>query len=124
MNGRKSVELKLDPSPGIHRYYWNREFKDRAFTMEELSELDRILAAIVQEIDNSRVKRIYAKVKAEKDSDKIRKLIAPLTGGYLNYEFEDKFLISKAGAGTYKMTLSNGTQSSTSVLEIRNDPMD
>ncbi len=123
INGSKSVDIKLDPSPGIHKYYWNREFNDRDFTPDEIAELDEILASIVTEIGNSRVKRIHARVQEETSSDKIRRLIAPLTGGYLNYEFDEKFLISKAGIGTYKMTLTSGGNVSKSILEVRDDPM-
>jgi len=89
----KSVNLTLDPSPGIHRIYWNREFEDRDFTDDDLAELDQILASVVNEIGNSRVKRIYAQFQKETSSNKIRRLIAPLTGGYLNFDFDEKFLI-------------------------------
>jgi len=82
-----------------------------------------LIKAIVDEIDNSRVKRIYKKFQAMDDSDEIRRLIAPLTGGYLNYDFSEKFLIPKAGTGSYYLKLGSGKDASTSVVVIRDDPM-
>jgi len=114
---------KVSGKKGYHRYFWDRKFDAPDFSDSELEELDEILQAIVVEIGNSRGRRIYRKFKNLKNSDEIRKLIAPLTGGYLNYEFDKKFLIPKAGPGSYYLNLGKGDDVSKAVLVIREDPM-
>lgn len=116
-------EVKLSPESGIHKYYWDRKFEGDALSSTDLAELDDILAAIVAEIGNSRVKRIYKKFKTLKQSSEIRKLIAPLTGGYLNYEFDNKFLIPKATEGTYTLRMISGGEESESSVRVRKDPI-
>jgi len=124
-NSKGTLErvIKVNGARGIHRYYWDREFFAPNFTSEELEELEIILKAIVVEIGNSRVKRIYKKFKTLKDSDAIRRLIEPLTKGYLNYEFDDKFLIPKAVEGSYRLKLMDKNTHALSTINIRKDPI-
>ena len=115
--------IKVAPTPGIHRYYWNRHFSAPNFTVEEREELDKILQSVVAEIGNSRVRRMYAKFKETSSSDEIREMLEPFTGGYLNFTFDPKFLIPKAEAGTYKLMLIGDGQTVEGELVIREDPL-
>ena len=121
--GTLSQLVKVSPEPGIHRYYWNREFSAPEFTAEERAELDAVLQTVVAEIGNSRVRRMYARFQKTSSSDAIRQLLEPLTGGYLNFNFDPKFLIPKAGVGMYKVKLIGDGQHADGKLIIREDPL-
>lgn len=123
IGGKHHKTVKLPAEPGIHRYYWNREFEGADFTEAELKQLDEILQNIVNEIDNSTARRAYSAFKAAKSSDEIRRVIAPLTGGYLSFSFDPKFMIPTAGAGSYRVRLRGGELSAEGVIVIREDPM-
>ena len=122
-DGKLKKELKVPGTKGIHKYYWNREFDTEAFTKEDLEELEMVLRKVRFEINNSRVKSIYSKFKLLEDSDQSRRLIKPLTGGYLSVTFDEKFLIPKAGPGTYKLMLKSKDSVELGQLEIRADPI-
>lgn len=123
MQGEKMRKINLSSEPGLHRYYWDREFDGGQLSKSDIEELDEILLAIVDEIGNSRVKSVYKKFKTLKTADEIRKLIAPLTGGYLNYEFDEKFLVPKADEGSYKLRMSVLGEESEASIRVRKDPM-
>ncbi len=123
LEGTLSQMIKVSPEPGIYKYYWDRTFSAPNFTPQEIQELDEILQSVVNEIGNSRVRRMYTKFKETTSSDEIRNLLAPLTGGYLNFTFDDKFLIPTAGPGEYKVQLISKNETVDGKLIIRADPM-
>ena len=121
--GVTSKQLKLAPTSGINKYYWDREFDAPEFTSEENQELDAIMETIVNTYSNSTVKRMHAGYKNAKSSDRKRRIVEPLTNGYLSFPVDSKFLIPRAEVGTYKLKLSDGNDSSQNTLVIRDDPM-
>ena len=123
VDGKYKTEFKIPGNKGIHRYYWDRSFDTKDFEEEDLVELESILRSARLEINNTRVKNIYKKFQTLEDSDEIRELIAPLTGGYLNVSFDEKFLFPEAGPGKYIIKLKSKTNTETADLEIRMDPL-
>ena len=116
-------KIKLPAEAGIHRYYWNREFDAPEFSSEELAELDAILQSIVEAYGNSTVRRVYARFLRAEDSDAKRKIIEPLTGGYLSFPIDDKYKMPIAKAGSYLIRLEQGDEVSENILVIREDPL-
>lgn len=123
MAGKHSKEIMIPPDPGIHKYLWNREFDAREFTSEETAQLDMILDNILEQYGNSRVRRAYKSYHEAKTSDKKRRIIDPLTQGYLSFPMDSKFLIPRAGEGTYKVTINGEGSLSSNILVIRKDPI-
>lgn len=123
LDGLRNRTIMLSPQSGLHRHYWDREFAAEDFTEAELKELDNFLNNLVNEIDNGRVRRAYKSFKTAKTSNEIRRIIKPLTSGYLSVDFDEKFLIPKAEAGTYKIKLSGNGSQSESLIVIREDPL-
>jgi len=102
---------------------WDREFEEGELSKEDIEELDQVLGDVAMEIDNSRVRRYHKKLKSLKNSYEIRKLIEPLTRGYLSYDFDERFLIQNAMAGTYKVTLSDGETTESEKIRLVKDPI-
>ena len=123
MLGTNSKTLKVSASPGVHRIIWDREFEAMAYSPSEEKELDGFLLALVEAANHRRVKQGYENFKFEKDPYKRRKFLESLTTGYLGYDINEKFLLQKAKAGSYKLRLSNGSVTDGSTLVIRDDPM-
>lgn len=122
-DGRLYKEFRVDGSLGNHCVMWDREFETEELSKDDIEELDLVLGDLVKEIDNSRVRRYHKKLKSLKDSNKIRKLIEPLTGGYLSYDFDEKFLTPIAGSGTYKVILSDGETVERTEISLEKDPI-
>ena len=116
-------KIKLPATNGINKYYWDREFDAPEFTMEENQELDEIMETIVNTYSNTTVRRMYAGYKNAKSSDRKRKIVEPLTQGYLSFPVDSKFLIPRAEMGSYKLKISNGSNASQNTLVIQDDPM-
>ena len=123
MINTQSQSISVPASSGFHRIIWNREFEAKAYSPSEEEELNGFLQAIVDAANHRRVRQGYESFKTEKDPYKRRKFLETLTGGYLGYDIDPKFLVPKAGPGSYKVKLSNGANSSSSTLVIRDDPM-
>jgi photosystem II stability/assembly factor-like uncharacterized protein len=123
INGKRHKEIKLSAEPGIHKYLWDREFDAPEFSAEELAELDKIVNNIAEQYDNSTVRRAYQRYHQAKSSDEKRRIIDPLTQGYLSFPMDEKFLIPRAGAGSYKVVIQHGNMSSGNILVIREDPI-
>ena len=118
-----SVTIKIPPVPGIHRYYWDREFEAPEFTEEELLHLDEKLQQIVEQYDNSFLRRAYAAFKRTDSSEAKRKIIEPLTQGFLSFNMDQRFLMPRAEKGSFRVKLSDGKTTSENILVIREDPM-
>ncbi len=115
--------IRVPGSYGVHRVYWDRSFEAKGLTEDDLIELDQILQQVVLDFGNSRVRRTYKKFKKLESSDEIRALIAPITGGYLSYDFDSKYLIPKGKEGTYILTIEEDDNKTESSVRIRKDPM-
>jgi photosystem II stability/assembly factor-like uncharacterized protein len=122
-DGKSIREIKLAPLPGIHEYYWDGEFSASQLSEKDIIQLDTILQTLVAEMGNSRIRRIYSAFQKTTNSEKIRKIIEPLTSGYLNFEFPKQYLIPKAIAGIYNLKIISGKEVTDSQIEIRNDPL-
>lgn len=122
-SGSMSTVIKLPKEKGIHRYYWDRTFDADDLSMEDVAQLDGILQSIVAQAGNSTVRGIYNRFKKAKSSDEIRKIIAPLSSGYLSFKFDDKFLIPVAKEGSYIVEMEDGNSMDKGILVIRADPM-
>jgi len=123
MINTQSNSLKVAATPGVHRIIWNREFEAKGYSPSEEAELDGFLQSVVAAANHRRVKQGYENFKSETDPYKRRKFLQSLTGGYLGYKIDSKFLVPKANAGSYKLMLSDGTLSDGATLIIRDDPM-
>jgi len=123
ISGKYQRKIKVSPEPGIYRYLWDREFDAPDFTSEESTELDAILENILMQYGNSTVRRAYSRYHQASTSDEKRRIIDPLTQGYLSFPMDEKFLIPRAGIGSYKITLGAGEVSSSNILMIREDPI-
>ena len=123
LDGKHQRTITLSPDAGIHRYYWDREFEVSEFTREDETEIDHILKSIAEASGSSRLRRIYDNFKKAESSYKKRKIIEPITTGYMNYDLEERFLIPKANAGSYKVKLMVGEETSENILVIRDDPI-
>jgi len=123
MLNTQKKSIKVSGSPGVHRIIWNREFEANAYAPSEEAELDGFLQALVGAANHRRVNQGYENFKSEKDPYKRRKFIESLTGGYLGYDIDDKFLIPRANKGSYKLKISNGNATDDATLIIRDDPM-
>ena len=81
------------------------------------------MLSIVNAYDNSRIKAAYARFKKSESSLAMREIVEPLTQGYLSFPIDAKFLVPRAGAGSYKIKISNDSFSDENILVIRDDPM-
>ena len=123
LSGQNKRKIRIPATPGIHRYYWNREFDAPPFTDQELEELDQILGSILEQYDNSRVRRAINAINGAEDSETKRRILGPLTQGYLNFKVDKKFMIPTAEEGSYKVKIEGGGSHSENILVIRNDPI-
>ncbi len=114
---------KLSPTPGIHRYYWNREFAVEPYTPEELAQITAQLKDWSEISGNRRVTTAYQNFLKAETPYAQRKILEPLTESFLSFDLEDRFLIPKAEAGTYRVELRSGDQVEMGTLVIRDDPM-
>lgn len=124
MIGTQERKLEVSGAPGVHRIIWDREFEAKAYSPSEETELNSFLQSIVDAANHRRVRQGYENFKSETDPYKRREFIGSLTGGYLGYEIDPKFLIPVAGPGSYRLSLGSGTAKSNTTMVIRADPMD
>ena len=115
--------LKVSAAPGVHRIIWNREFVADAYSASEEAELNGFLQSIVEAANSRRVLEAYENFKRDPDPYKRRKFLESLTGGYLGYPIDTKFLMPKATAGSYKLKMETGSKTTSATLIIRDDPM-
>ena len=123
MLGTQSKSMKVSGAQGVHRIVWNREFEAKAYSPSEEKELDGFLKALVEAANHRRVRQGYENFKSETDPYKRRKFLQSFTSGYLGYDINDKFLVPKANAGSYKLKLSSERTSDGTTMIIREDPM-
>ncbi|MFT4567033.1 MAG: photosystem II stability/assembly factor-like uncharacterized protein [Saprospiraceae bacterium] len=124
MLGLNSKTIKVSGTPGVHRYIWNREFEAKPYSALQLEELTTILEDMVAAANHRRVSQAFQRFQDATDPYEKRKLLIPLTSGFLSYNINPQYLLPVANAGSYKISISNGTNTSISTLTIREDPMD
>ncbi|MEO0895918.1 MAG: hypothetical protein AAFY71_05940 [Bacteroidota bacterium] len=123
MDGSQQVSLQVPAKKGINRYYWNREFDVAPYTNEEQKEVEDMMLRFTQAIDHRRVRSAYQFIQEDHSNYDKRKRLESLSGGYLNLDIDEKYMIPKAGEGTYLVKLSSGDKEVTTTLRIRKDPM-
>ena len=122
--GGKQKVMKVAGTPGIHKIYWDREFDAGPYSAEEDKEITEIFQSWVDVYDIRAIRRAYSRFKDAETSEAKRRILEPLTGGYLNFDIDERFLIPKASEGSYQLSLTNGKQTENSVLRVRKDPME
>jgi len=120
---KKVRTVKVDGSRGLHRYYWNREFEADDYNEDEQKELAEVLERISEAYPQRRILSAIAKIPGEPDPEKKRKIIEPLSQGYLSLDIDKKFMMPRAESGSFQIILSNGKEKEIGSLNIRKDPM-
>lgn len=121
--GKKKV-MKVPATQGVNRLYWNREFDVEAYSPADEKEITAIFQSWVDVYDIRALRRAFSRFKTAKSAYAKRSILEPLTGGYLNFDIDEKFLVPKAEAGSYQLSLSHGDQVEQAILTIREDPME
>lgn len=123
LDGTEQKIINLAPDPGIHRYFWDREFEVKPYTEAEKSYLVAMLEDWSQTHDIRRLNTANEKFSKADSPYEQRSILEPLTQGYLSFDIDPAFLIPRADVGTYRLSLKAGDHIETAMLEIRNDPM-
>lgn len=123
LSNENSCTLKVKAHPGINRYYWNREFEALPYSPEELKTVTELLDMILASTNSNSTKKAYHKFMNSKEPKERRKIVERLTRYGLNFELNTRYLIPRAGQGTYQLTISSGGETSVGAIVIREDPM-
>ena len=123
LKGTVSKEMEVSAEPGIHRIYWDLEFDVEPYSEEEYSFVDRKFQDLIDQLGFSSLRRMYDRFKEALTPYDQRKSAEPLTQGYLSYAIDEQYTVPKAGVGSYILTLSNGTETISKTLSIREDPL-
>ena len=119
----EAVVLKVPGRQGINRYHWNREFEVKNYTAREQEEVEGLMKEIVEDMGLRRLRSTQRLIQSSADGYAKRKALGSLTGGYLNLEIDEKYLVPKAEEGSYEVELSDGSRSESKTLIIREDPI-
>ncbi|MBX2815388.1 MAG: hypothetical protein KTR24_05315 [Saprospiraceae bacterium] len=122
LSGDQSVTIKVPGSKGLHRISWNRIFPSAKMSKEDRKELVTLMKRFAESIGHRRVQAAFELVQQSEDEVLIRRRLESLAGGYTSLDIPQKFLVQKAGPGTYQIQLAGEKSVQTSSLDIRDDP--
>jgi len=123
MDGRHKKSIKLENKPGLNRYYWNLEFDAEPYTAEEKKVIHKVFQELIAMGVSSRIKGMYERFKIAEGAEEQRKIVEPLSQGYISVNLDKDLLMPRAEKGTYKLTLRMGDKKQMQSLEIRDDPL-
>ncbi|PSR11401.1 MAG: hypothetical protein DA408_10830 [Bacteroidetes bacterium] len=115
--------VKLDPTAGIHRYYWDLEFDALPYTETEARALDDQFKTLLETYRNPDLQEDYDSFRKAKTPRAQRRQITRLRTGFPAYPFDERLGLPVAGAGVYLLTLRVGAEQWQTTLTVREDPL-
>ncbi|MEO1215162.1 MAG: hypothetical protein AAFY45_16645 [Bacteroidota bacterium] len=123
MDGKHKKTIQLENKPGINRYYWNLEFDAKPYTSEEKKVINKVFEELIAMGVSSRINGMFERFKMAEGAEEQRKIVEPLSQGYISINLDKDLLMPRAEKGTYKLTLRMGDMVQVQSLEIRDDPL-
>ena len=121
--GDQSRVIGIDAKSGINRFYWDREFEVEAYTDEEYKQVIHQLDELYRIHQHRRFLGFKTRFLAVKTPLAQRKVIEPLTGGYMSFDLGPLFRVPRADVGSYQVSVSAGSETMTKSLRVREDPL-
>ncbi len=130
LSQRKTI--RLDDSPGVHRYRWDMYFdptiKQKEAFVQRLENLFKELEKTIEAAQKKRLDQLYQGFKQAQTVDEYNDIRQKIMDEFRIFSSGRGFFIPplrgpEAGAGVYKLEVTCDGQVTSSLLILRNDPM-
>jgi photosystem II stability/assembly factor-like uncharacterized protein len=125
VSGRNRRTLTVDGSPGIHRARWDLAFDPDPLTAEQKAQVNAAFdrAITVSSFFANRIRAAQARFEAASTPLEERMAASVLRNPFFDFGLGPEFDVPMAGAGSYLLTLTVGSDVYTGTMRVREDPL-
>ncbi len=123
IDGSKSKNIILQAHKGINRFYWDRTFDLIPYTSAELADINTRFEALKKSSTSSWPRTAHRRFNNASNYIEQRRIINGMASPYRGSLMPAQYGINYASEGSYRVVMTLGDKSYSTIVHIRKDPM-